>query len=357
MNKKQDGGQQFNLQFPAEAGVKLSSISHVEEDYSNQVLLDILQDLRAHKIELEMQNEELHGAYLALQETRDRYVQLYDFAPVGYFTLTENGLITEANLTFGTLLGVERYKLINSRFAKYLLPEDFDRWHLHCMYAKQYLVKHNCELTLTRPDETVFQASLDCLARGVVDTPPLIYIAITDITAQKQAENILLEARQHLENEVATTKLELEERKEETKMINTALKVLINHREADKDEAQSALLGQIEETIMPFLKKLKGSSTGRHQSNRLISILENNLQLLVKSYGKATKLSAAFHQLTPIEIQVVSLLKQGLSTKLIATTLNIATGTVSIHRKHIRRKLSLHGKANNLQSYLKSLSE
>ena len=181
--------------------------------------------------------------------------------------------------------------------------------------------------------------------------------SFTDITVQKQAEKVLLEARQRLENQVATTKEELEKRKEETTEINAALKVLLKHRETDKSDAQSALLCEVEETIMPFLKKLKGASTGRRQTTRLISILETNLQHLVESYGSATTLSAAFHQLTPVEIQVASLLKQGLSTKLIAATLNIAPGTVSIHRKHIRKKLGLDGKANNLHSYLKSLTE
>ena len=112
--------------------------------------------------------------------------------------------------------------------------------------------------------------------------------SFTDITVQKQAEKVLLEARQRLENQVATTKEELEKRKEETTEINAALKVLLKHREMDKSEAQSALLCEVEGTIMPFLKKLKGASTGRRQSTRLISILETNLQHLVDSYGSAT---------------------------------------------------------------------
>ena len=181
--------------------------------------------------------------------------------------------------------------------------------------------------------------------------------SFTDITVQKQAEKVLLEARQRLENQVATTKEELEKRKEETTEINAALKVLLKHREMDKSEAQSVLLCEVEETIMPFLKKLKGASTGRRQSTRLISILETNLKHLVDSYGSATSQSTALKHLTPVEIQVASLLRQGLSTKVIAMTLNISSGTIGIHRKHIRKKLGLVGKAVNLHSYLKSLTE
>jgi DNA-binding CsgD family transcriptional regulator len=181
--------------------------------------------------------------------------------------------------------------------------------------------------------------------------------SFTDITVQKQAEKVLLEASQHLENQVATTAEELEKRKEEITEINTALKILLKHREADKSDAKSALVCEVEETIMPFLKKLKGASNGRRQTTRLINILETNFQEMVKSYGSATTLSVALHQLTATETQVALLLRQGLPTKLIAATLNISPGTISIHRKHIRKKLGLDGKASNLHSYLKSLTE
>ncbi len=209
-----------------------------------------------------------------------------------------------------------------------------------------------------RKNGEIFPLWLTLTAVTDVDGEITHYVgSFTDITVQKQAEKLLLESRQRLEDKVATTKEELEKRKEESTEINAALKVLLKYRETDKSDAQSALLCEVEESIMPFLKKLKGASSGRRQSIRLINILESNLQQLVKSYGSATTLSAAFHQLTPVEIQVASLLRQGLSTKVIAMTLNIAPGTVSIHRKHIRKKLGLDGKAANLQNYLKSLTE
>ena len=82
-----------------------------------------------HQIELEMQNEELRRAHLALEESRDRYVDLYEFAPVGYLTLTGEGLISEVNLTGATLLGEERKKMLQRRFARFVTPEDSDRYH------------------------------------------------------------------------------------------------------------------------------------------------------------------------------------------------------------------------------------
>ena len=76
-----------------------------------------------------MQNEELRRAYTALEEARDRYIDLYEFAPVGYITINREGLISEINLTGSALLGVDRTKLINCRFSKFVAPQDRDIWH------------------------------------------------------------------------------------------------------------------------------------------------------------------------------------------------------------------------------------
>jgi PAS domain S-box-containing protein len=177
-----------------------------------------------------------------------------------------------------------------------------------------------------------------------------------DLTTQKQAEKILLDARQNLENQVATTQQELKTIKEESVKINTALNVLLSYREIDKSNAQNALSADVETTVFPFLKKLKGANKDKTQS-RLLTILEKNLQQLVSNYGRDSSLSSIYQKLTPTEIQVASMVRQGLSSKLIATTLNLSVGTVSIHRKHIRKKLALNQQDDNLFSYLNSLSE
>jgi PAS domain S-box-containing protein len=78
--------------------------------------------LRVHQIELEMQNEELSRAQEELEASRARYFDLYDLAPVGYFTLSEEGLILEANLTAAKLLGVPRGALVKQPFSSFILP-------------------------------------------------------------------------------------------------------------------------------------------------------------------------------------------------------------------------------------------
>jgi PAS domain S-box-containing protein len=179
--------------------------------------------------------------------------------------------------------------------------------------------------------------------------------SLTDITAQKQAEKILLENRYRLENQVTTTKEELEKVKKETAEINAAITVLLKYQESNKAQSQQALYREVEETILPFLKKLKGASTGRVQSSKLLGVIETNLLQLVSTYGRTGPAPAALRLLTPLETQVASMVKQGLPTKSIANTLRISEGTVSIHRNHIRKKLGLNKTPDNLQTYLKTL--
>lgn len=87
-------------------------------------------ELRVHQIELEMQNEELRQTQVQLDAERARYFDLYDLAPVGYCTLSTQGLILQANLTAATLLGVTRSALRHQRLAAFIHPEDQDRYYL-----------------------------------------------------------------------------------------------------------------------------------------------------------------------------------------------------------------------------------
>ena len=180
--------------------------------------------------------------------------------------------------------------------------------------------------------------------------------AMMDISAQKQAEKTLIDAREHLENQVAISQEEVEKNKKEIIEINTALNVLLKNREKDKDEAQISLSNQVEGLVMPLLKKLKDSSKGRHQALHMIGVIEDNVKVLMKYYGRANNLDSDYQKLTMTERQVASMVKLGKPTKVIASTLNISPGTVSIHRKNIRKKLLLNNEIN-LQAYLQSLIE
>jgi PAS domain S-box-containing protein len=440
-------------------------------------LQGLLHELQVHQLELEMQNEELCRVQAALEASRDRYQQLYHFAPVGYITLTEGELITEANHTCAELLGVASKSMINRRFAHYIASEDSDRWHRFYRQATHRVEKQSIELALRRADGSSLYAQLDCLRMEADPVSALMRITLTDITerrqarqelsiaaaafetqegiivtdanrvilrvnrafsritgysaeevcgltpailrsgrhnddfyqqmwaaithhgywqgevwdkarngeifpswstitavrdteghithyvgsftdigAQKQAEKVLSDARNHLQSQVESMQTAMDKLDREATEINATLGVLLKYRETDKSEAQNRLSSELEGCVMPFLKRLKETAVNQNQTG-LIDAIETNLQHILKYYGRVENLPAAYKQLSPVEIQVASLVRQGLATKLIAKTLNISPGTVGIHRKHIRKKLALDGKNSNLHSYLLSLNE
>ena len=151
---------------------------------------ELLHELRVHQIELEMQNDELRQAQISIEESRDRYADLYEFAPVGYLTLDRSGIISELNLTAAALLGVERKKLIKRRFSGFVVSDTNDQWYRHFALTLQHQSPQRCELTLKRNGDAHFHAQLDCIQTQNHDGSS-VRIALTDITARKQAEQEL----------------------------------------------------------------------------------------------------------------------------------------------------------------------
>lgn len=166
------------------------------EEASAQPADVMLHELLVHKVELEMQIEELRRTHDAMEEARDRYVELYDFAPVGYITLDRDCLISEINLTGAALLGVDRVKLIHRRFSKFVSSQDRDLWHRlfqrlmeHAEIGQQAFV-----LELTRADGSTFHGYLDCQRRQPAAEPPTLRLALFDISRIKQAELAMQDA-------------------------------------------------------------------------------------------------------------------------------------------------------------------
>ncbi|TVR03315.1 MAG: PAS domain-containing sensor histidine kinase [Desulfovibrionales bacterium] len=147
----------------------------------------VLHELRVHQIELTMQNEELRRAQAEIEAERARYFDLYDLAPVGYVTVSEKGLILEANLTVATLLGVNRGVLVKQPLSLFILKEDQDIYYLHRKKLFETGVPQEWELRLKKLDGSLFFASLEG-AFAKTNGASTCRIVISDITARKHAE-------------------------------------------------------------------------------------------------------------------------------------------------------------------------
>ena len=153
----------------------------------------LLHDLRVHQIELQMQTEELHQTQEKLEALLAKYFDLYDLAPVGYVTLSETGLILEANLTVANMVGAARGALVSRPFNSLILREDKDLYHLHfkqwrLLSAIDQGSRRICDLRLVKNDGTPFWARLESIVAQDADSSLTYRVVISDITDHKQAE-------------------------------------------------------------------------------------------------------------------------------------------------------------------------
>jgi len=148
----------------------------------------MLQALRARQIELERENEELRRGQAELYATRARYFDLYDQAPVGYCTLSEQGLILEANLTASTLLDVPRGSLVQLPLAQFILPEDQDLYFRHRIRLFQIGGTQVCDLRMVGKDGVTFWAHLQATTAQDASGAAVYRIVMSDITERTRAE-------------------------------------------------------------------------------------------------------------------------------------------------------------------------
>ncbi|HEY1391748.1 MAG TPA: ATP-binding protein, partial [Methylibium sp.] len=127
-------------------------------------------------------------AQIDLELTRDRYIDLYDFAPVGYLSLSGEGSIQQLNLTGAELLGDSRDALLGQEFARFVAAGDLQRWSEHFMKAMHDGQKPQLELAMQRADGSGFQAHLDCRRVLDRDASALVRLAMIDISDRKEAE-------------------------------------------------------------------------------------------------------------------------------------------------------------------------
>ncbi len=189
--KKQIEGRSPDHQLRDEAEGKLASFLGVPDGIQEKNFEEVIHELQIHQIELEMQNEELRKTQVALEEARERYADLYHFAPVGYFTFTPEALIKEVNLTGSTLLGVARQKLINTRFRKIVTANDQDLWDQHFLSVLREGEKQTCDLILRRQEGSPFYAGLESIRREAGRGAFQVHTTVTDITERKRLEEVI----------------------------------------------------------------------------------------------------------------------------------------------------------------------
>jgi PAS domain S-box-containing protein len=153
----------------------------------------LLQELHEKNVELEHQAEELRIAHLALEESRDKYHNLYDLAPLCHLTITDDGWIAEANHAGAVLFGTERKDLIRHEFHKFVSPDCMMQWEKFINLVRKQDDKQTCSLMLLKEDGSAFPARLDGIRISEMSGVITIRIMIRDISDVRMAEAAMRE--------------------------------------------------------------------------------------------------------------------------------------------------------------------
>ncbi|MEW6669001.1 MAG: response regulator [Thermodesulfobacteriota bacterium] len=220
-----------------------------------------------------------------------------------------------------------------------------------------------CVVVISGADD--FQASQAALALGVYGyvVKPFdvkqILITVANALRRQELERRERAYREDLEKAVEARTAELRKAREQLEIrsqdlseMNSALGVLLKRREEDRSDLEKNMMESVKKRVDPYLERLRMSRLSDAQ-RRIVGILESNIRELVSPFAR--ELSSSYLGLTPTEVQVADLIKQGKNSKEIAAVLNLSLNTVMTHRYRIRSKLRLLKSKTSLQTFLRSL--
>lgn len=312
-----------------------------------------------------------------LRESENRYRTLLESSPDPIVVYDMQGRATYLNPAFEKTFQFSQNELLGKQ-VDFVPPENMAETQAAIEQMRNGQKIHLFETKRLTHDGTILDVQLNSTVYHDDTGQPLgNIVTLRDISARKRAEEELDRYHDHLEELVAertaelacaNTKLEQEIedrkraekalRKRETELqdqshhleeVNTALRVLLKQRQDDKKELSETVMRNMQDLVTPYLQKVINGHLN-NQQRTLVRILEANLNNIVSPF--IDKLTSGLAHLTPTEIRVASLVKEGKTNKEIAEILLVSKNTILFHRYNIREKLGLKNKKINLQSHL-----
>lgn len=257
----------------------------------------------------------------------------------GFYLIDMDGKILDTNLAACQITGYDRDELIGAPVRSF---DEGGAEEKVTDHAKRVMKEGSHRFEVRHKHKNGHILDLEFSTNYVkTGNESFFFVFFRDITEMKRAAQVLKENQEELERK----NFELEE-------MNSTLKILLRKREQDKLEVEDNLLTNVRDLVMPILERLKKISTDKKQVAYL-NILEENLTNIISPFIRS--LNTQFMSLSPTEIQVAYLVKDGKTSKEIAELMNLSPRTVEFHRDRIRRKVGIKNKKANLRSFLLSM--
>ena len=323
--KGKNTGEMHHVRKDGTPFITLMTTTLLKDDREKPVaILGIIKDITEHKLSDER-----------LLESKIKYQNLVESTSDWVWEVNVDGRYTYVNPRIKDLLGYEPEEILNKTPFDFMPPDEAIRIRKIFVAA---VVEHQPIVALENINlhkdghpvilETNGTPFFDnngrfCGYRGID----------RDITERKQIEKKLLKQREELEE------------------TNTALRVVLRESEITKGELEKNVLGNIKDLLLPYIMELDARL--ENEDHRFfMNIIKANIHEITSSFSK--KLRLEFHKLTPREIQIADLIRQGRTNKEIARLLHITPNGVDFHRRNLRRKMNIKGKKTNLRSLLLS---
>src|SRR5574340_446089 len=278
----------------------------------------------------------------ALEESEAKYRTIFENTGTATLIMDEQTLITLANRQLEQLSGFSRREIEGKKcWTDFVVAEDQAemknfKWQ-QIKNSKKMSNEHEFRIAAKSGEVRHVFAVI-----AAIPSTNYAVVSLLDITERKLTEEALKRREQ-----------ELEEKSESLEEANTALKVMLKHREEDKALLEEKVLANVKKLVFPYVEELKHTKLNNIQMSHAETI-EKHLHEIVSPFLRT--LSSAYLGLTPREIQIATLVKDGKTTKDITDLLNISATAVDFHRKNLRTKFGIKNKRTNLRSYLSSLS-
>ena len=277
-------------------------------------------------------------AEAALKEAESKLRTIFDSAADGMLLAKiSDRKFSTANKKMGQMLGYTEEELLQMRVDDIHPPESLP--YVMDQFTKQVnqSITIAKDIPVLRKNGSVFFADVSAAPMNVNGEKCMLGM-FRDITDRKKAE----EALRQREEELSIKSRNLEE-------MNAALKVLLKQREDDRYQMEENVLTNVKTSIIPYLEKLKKGALSKQQKT-YIKMIEDQISEIIAPFLRS--LSRSSFDLTPQELRVADMVKNGHTTKDIADVLKISTKTVDYHRDNLRRKLGIRNQKTNLRSFL-----
>jgi PAS domain S-box-containing protein len=321
------------------------AIEMLKQGATDYVLKDRLSRLApavARALQEATERLERKRAEQALIESEARYRTIFDNTGNATIIASEDTLITLANRQFEHLSGFSRREIEGKkRWTEFVFEEDVPKirkFSEPCEGSSKKTASA-CDFRISSRLGEIRYVSGTISAIPATNNSVLSFLDITE--------------RKIVEESLQKREGELKEKSEGLEEANTALKVLLRHRDEDKAKVEEQVLANVKKLILPYVVELKHSKLSSAQMAHLETI-EEHLHDIISPFLRT--LSSSYLDLTPRETQIAALVKDGKTTKEITDLLNISATAVDFHRKNLRSKFGIKNKRTNLRSYLASLS-